>query len=77
MLFPEMVDTAVVRYSGRPRNEPAVICIMPFLQGIDDLDKGFLENILCQVPVFYQQHDSGKDLVFMPVNKPGESAVVS
>src|SRR5687768_14094069 len=61
ILLPEMTDTAVMGNPDCPRYKSAVIKVMAIIKGIDYFYKYLLEDIFCNIPVFYKQHDGSKD----------------
>ncbi len=67
--LPEMIDDKIVGDANHPGEEPAIIFVLAFLQGMNNLNKGVLENILCQLLVLYYEHDIGKYSVFMAIDQ--------
>jgi hypothetical protein len=64
-----MVYTQVVCNPQSPWQELSFICIVTASESIDDLDEYILENVFCQVSVFYQNNDGGKNSFFVSVHQ--------
>jgi hypothetical protein len=76
-LFTKMTDAAIMGYPDSPCYKAAVIQVMAFIKGVDDLDEHILEYIFRQASVFYQQHDRRKDPVLMAMHKHRKGAVIA
>jgi hypothetical protein len=64
---PEMVHAEVVGDPDRPGQKFAFFGVAAGTNGIDDLDKGFLEDIFGEVTVPHEEHNRGVQFVFVPV----------
>jgi hypothetical protein len=75
--FTKMADTTVVGNPDGPGYKAAVVKVVAFIEGIDDLYEHILEYIFRQTSVFYQQHDGCKDPVLVSVHKYSKCTVVA
>src|SRR5205809_2439410 len=67
--FSKMIHTHIVCNTQRPWQEFSLICITATSQCIYYTNEHILEQIFCQILIFYQQINRSVDLVFVTGNK--------
>lgn len=64
-----MVDDQIVRNTLCPKDEFVLFLITAFFQRYNDLDKGILEDVICQVFIHQFVVDKAEKIFFVPVDQ--------
>jgi hypothetical protein len=60
-----------------PGHEFPIVLVFSFLEGFDNLNKGILENVLCQRLILDNEYNIGKNLVFVPINQDLNTGLIA